>query len=347
MINAIYGKCMENVRKHRDIHLVTKWDGRWGVRSLISKPNFHSSVVFDEDMVIVEMNKLEIFKQSKIVLSPYDDKRMLSFDSTDTRPWGCDSKGCNITMMDVGLQIALEAQQAKEKVYEKYLKNAIRFNVTDSAKETLAFLLKKENFVVPSDIISFAALYGNKLRVDDLCQLLDKRRSLDNYVNNIVSVCKTEKCESINLNKLDDILVLHSLERNISFKLYILKLLSNFNIINACHLNYPVQNILKNHKDIKSCIDECICNASYLADVQILKKFITALICRNICFKFNPSENEKHAEILLWIQKNISKGTHHPDAVLGWTSGPDSAKWPSTNLEDYKETLSYLMLITH
>ncbi|KAK4880209.1 hypothetical protein RN001_008355 [Aquatica leii] len=63
--------------------------------------------------------------------------------------------------------------------------------------------------------------------------------------------------------------------------------------------------------------------------------------------KHIPFKNEKHAEILLWIQKNISKGTHNPDAVLGWTSGPDSAKWPSTNLEDYKETLSYLMLITH
>jgi hypothetical protein len=66
MINAIYGKCMENVRKHRDIRLVTKWDGQWGVRGLISKPNFHSSVVFDEDMVVVEMNKLEIFMNKPI-----------------------------------------------------------------------------------------------------------------------------------------------------------------------------------------------------------------------------------------------------------------------------------------
>jgi hypothetical protein len=57
---------MENVRKHRDIRLVTKWDGRWGVRGLISKPNFHSSVVFDEDMVVVEMNKLEIFMNKPI-----------------------------------------------------------------------------------------------------------------------------------------------------------------------------------------------------------------------------------------------------------------------------------------
>src|SRR5699024_11377272 len=68
MINAIYGKCMENVRKHRDIRLVNKWEGRWGVRSLISKPNFRSEEVFDDDMVIIEMNKLEIFLNKPIYI---------------------------------------------------------------------------------------------------------------------------------------------------------------------------------------------------------------------------------------------------------------------------------------
>jgi hypothetical protein len=67
MINAIYGKCMENVRKHRDIRLVTKWDGgRWGLRELISRTNFHSSIIVDENIVVVEMNKLEVYLNKPI-----------------------------------------------------------------------------------------------------------------------------------------------------------------------------------------------------------------------------------------------------------------------------------------
>ncbi|XP_070529195.1 uncharacterized protein [Cardiocondyla obscurior] len=60
MNNAVFGKTMENVRNHVDVKLITQWEGRFGAEALIGKPNFHSRSVFAENLVAIEMRKLEI-----------------------------------------------------------------------------------------------------------------------------------------------------------------------------------------------------------------------------------------------------------------------------------------------
>ena len=48
------------VHNHIDVKLITKWDGRYGAEPMIAKPNFHSRSIFAENLIAVEMRKLEI-----------------------------------------------------------------------------------------------------------------------------------------------------------------------------------------------------------------------------------------------------------------------------------------------
>ncbi|RLU15730.1 hypothetical protein DMN91_011485 [Ooceraea biroi] len=60
MNNAVFGKTMENVHNHVDVKLLTKWNGPYGSEAMIAKPNFHSRSVFSENLVAIEMRKLEV-----------------------------------------------------------------------------------------------------------------------------------------------------------------------------------------------------------------------------------------------------------------------------------------------
>lgn len=68
LINAIYGKTMENLRSRVDIRLRTKWDGRYGVRKMVAKPNFKRFNVFDENLVAIEMNQTHILMNKPIAI---------------------------------------------------------------------------------------------------------------------------------------------------------------------------------------------------------------------------------------------------------------------------------------
>ena len=58
--NPVFGKTMENVRKNRDIKFVTT-EGRKNY--LASKPSFHTTKFFTENILAIEMEKTEIFQR--------------------------------------------------------------------------------------------------------------------------------------------------------------------------------------------------------------------------------------------------------------------------------------------
>ena len=54
MNNSVFRKTMENIRKYRDIKLVTTNKTR---SKLVSEPNFHAINLISEDLSIIEMKK--------------------------------------------------------------------------------------------------------------------------------------------------------------------------------------------------------------------------------------------------------------------------------------------------
>ena len=65
MNNAVFGKTMENVRKHRDIKLVTTERRR---NYLVSEPNYHTTKLLTENLLAIEMKKLRYLRISFVYL---------------------------------------------------------------------------------------------------------------------------------------------------------------------------------------------------------------------------------------------------------------------------------------
>ena len=66
MNNAVFGKAMENVRKHRDIKLVTTDKRR---NQLVTEPNYHAIKWFSENLLAIEMKKTKVKINKSIYLA--------------------------------------------------------------------------------------------------------------------------------------------------------------------------------------------------------------------------------------------------------------------------------------
>ena len=65
MNNSVFGKTMENIRKHRDIKLVTTDKKR---SKLVSEPNYYTINIISEDLSIIEMKKAKVKMNKPIYL---------------------------------------------------------------------------------------------------------------------------------------------------------------------------------------------------------------------------------------------------------------------------------------
>ena len=79
MNNAVFGKTMENIRKHRDIKLVTTDKKR---NKLVSEPYYHTINYISEYFSIIEMNKTKVKMNKPIYLglSILDISKMLMYE---------------------------------------------------------------------------------------------------------------------------------------------------------------------------------------------------------------------------------------------------------------------------
>ena len=65
MNNSVFGKTVENVRKHRDIKLVKTEEKRI---KLVSEPNYHTTKRFSENLLATELKKTKVKMNKPVYL---------------------------------------------------------------------------------------------------------------------------------------------------------------------------------------------------------------------------------------------------------------------------------------
>lgn len=223
-----------------------------------------------------------------------------------------------------------------DSVYKKYIRDILE-NPSSEDLQLLQIILNKT--VVPDEAFSWIAQnYHSNVKI--ISYIIKRKLYGDRIIKRVIKALSCYGYRSFSANRIDVLLSesnisLNTYERNYLFSLLMGKKLdpSNFDKL------YPFENIADNFKTVDTLVHEAICDAAYLTDYRILKNLIEAAKQNNIDFKFVPET--EHKKIFSWLQTNIVKGLTTEER-LGWENGPDSAKWPSSNLKDYITTLACL-----
>ena len=152
MNNAVFGKTMENVRKHRDIKLVRTDKKR---NKLVSEPNYHTMKLIDDNLAIIEMRKvkvkmnkpiylgLSILDISKITMygfwydyfkNKYDSKANLCYMDTDSFVINIKTKDF---YKDMGVKDVKERFDTSNCIYDRPLPIGVNKKVIGLMKDEL------------------------------------------------------------------------------------------------------------------------------------------------------------------------------------------------------------------
>ena len=79
MNNAVFGKTLVNLRKHRAINLVTK---ERRICYLVSEPSYHTTKFFTENLLAIEIKKIEILINKPVYLgaSVAEESKILMYE---------------------------------------------------------------------------------------------------------------------------------------------------------------------------------------------------------------------------------------------------------------------------
>ncbi|XP_072758412.1 uncharacterized protein [Anoplolepis gracilipes] len=132
MNNAVFGKTMENVRNRVDVKLITKWDDRYGAEAMIAKPNFHSRSIFSENLIAVELRRLEVkfYKPIYVGMCILDVSKMCLYEFHHDYMIPMYREKCKVMYTDTdSLIYHIEC----EDVYENMKRDIGKFDTSDYA----------------------------------------------------------------------------------------------------------------------------------------------------------------------------------------------------------------------
>uniref|UniRef100_A0A1Y1KRB6 Uncharacterized protein n=1 Tax=Photinus pyralis TaxID=7054 RepID=A0A1Y1KRB6_PHOPY len=229
---------------------------------------------------------------------------------------------------DKKVQLERELFQSSHIIYTKHLKSALMDIWSIENYVIINQIL--QNIVIPDECFNWC-IKSTNVCCNKLTFLFDKKEELDCTVRHFVNRFSilSEMCVSNNLALLPEV-PLH-------IRMYILDLVKD--------AQFNVDSIVKNYKNFLCIMDDAMCTAIEYANVKALEMLYDICIKRNVQYRFRPYEDARHKKVYNWILENIRRGSEVPNASLGWTCGPDSAFWPSTQLSDYKRTFTLLKKI--